>query len=61
MGDFNVKPIRDNESRMKFYSRILEDLDAFNIMFKEGMIENRNDRIGAEQEITVVDHDILNQ
>ncbi len=55
MGDFNVKPIRDNESRTQFYSRILEDIDAFSIMFKEGMLENRDDRIGAEQEITIVD------
>ena len=55
MGDFKIKPIRNQETRNTVYQNILRDLEAFKLMLKEGMIESRGDRIGAEQEICIVD------
>ena len=35
MGDFNVRAIKSNEERAKFYSAVLRDLEAFDLMLKE--------------------------
>ena len=55
MGDFHVKAIQSDRERSEFYRAMLRDLDAFDHMLKEGMIEQRSDMIGAEQEICIVD------
>ena len=55
MGDFNVKAIPNNEQRARFYRAILRDLDAFQFMLDEKIIEERSDMIGAEQEMWIVD------
>ena len=54
MGDFNVVPIRSEADRSAFYHDMLRDLRAFDYMLKEGLIEQRSDYIGAEQELCLV-------
>ena len=55
MGEFAVKAIKSNAERSAFYKYMLRDLEAFEIMLKENLIESRDDMIGAEQEICIVD------
>lgn len=55
MGDFNIKPIESDQQRAQFYHDILRDLEAFEYMLQNGLIEERSDMIGAEQEICIVD------
>lgn len=55
MGDFNVKPIRSERDRTDFYHAMLRDLRAFDYMLEEGLIEQRSDHIGAEQEMCLVE------
>ncbi len=55
MGDFNVKPIQNEQDRTLFYRAMLRDLEAFSYMLDKGMIEARSDYIGAEQELCIVD------
>lgn len=55
MGDFNVKPIANNRDRAEFYSKILRDLKCFESLLDQGIIEDRGDMIGAEQEMCLVD------
>lgn len=55
MGDFNVRPIRSEQERTDFYKAIFQDLRAFERMLHEGLIEQKSDTIGAEQEICLVD------
>ncbi|MEL7421705.1 MAG: CBS domain-containing protein [Bacteroidota bacterium] len=54
MGDFNVVPIRSESDRTAFYHDMLRDLRAFDYMLKEGLIEQRSDHIGAEQELCLI-------
>ena len=54
MGDFNVKGIRSEADRTRFYHSIQQDLKAFDFMLKNGLIEAKSDTIGAEQEICIV-------
>lgn len=55
MGDFNIKPIETDQQRAAFYHAILRDLEAFEFMLNEGIVEQKSDMIGAEQEICIVD------
>lgn len=55
MGDFHVKAINTNKERGEFYHAMLRDLEAFDYMLKEGMVEQKSDMIGAEQEMCIVD------
>jgi len=55
MGDFNIKPIESDQQRAQFYHAILRDLEAFDYMLENGLIEERSDMVGAEQEICIVD------
>ena len=45
MGDFKVQPILTEEERTNFYSAMLRDLEAFDYMLKEGIIEQSSDMI----------------
>lgn len=56
MGDFNIKSINTHEERSKFYHLVLRDLKAFDIMLKEGIVEQKSDTIGAEQELCLIDN-----
>lgn len=55
MGDFNIKPIESDQQRAQFYHDILRDLEAFDYMLQNNIIEQKSDTIGAEQEICIVD------
>jgi CBS domain-containing protein len=54
MGDFNIKAIESERDRVAFYQSMLRDLEAFEYMLDNKMIEGRSDMIGAEQEICIV-------
>lgn len=54
MGDFNVKPINNNTERAQFYASIIRDLEALQHMLEAGMIEQKSDMVGAEQELCIV-------
>ena len=56
MGDFRVNRIENDQQRSAFYHAMMRDLEAFDLMLREGMIENQSDTIGAEQELCLVDH-----
>ncbi|MDX1685945.1 MAG: CBS domain-containing protein [Saprospiraceae bacterium] len=55
MGDFNVKRITTDSDRVAFYQDVFRDLKAFESMLEQGIIEDRSDTIGAEQEMCIVE------
>ncbi len=55
MGSLNIRSLRSHAESREVYARILRDLDAFEQMYREGSFERRGDRIGAEQELCLVD------
>lgn len=55
MGDFNIKSINNHAERSEFYHLMLKDLKAFDILLKEGIVEQKSDTIGAEQELCLID------
>ncbi|MBK9257942.1 MAG: CBS domain-containing protein [Saprospiraceae bacterium] len=55
MGDFHIKEIKTKEERNEFYKQILTDLDVFDFMLENDLIDSGNSTIGAEQEITIID------
>ncbi|MCO6479504.1 MAG: CBS domain-containing protein [Phaeodactylibacter sp.] len=52
MGELSVKPAA--ESRNKFIKSLLQDIEALDRMLREGLFEKGKQRIGAEQEIFLV-------
>ncbi len=58
MGSFDVKPIQTPQERKVLMDALINDLDALDLMIKEGIIESSIQRIGAEQEICFVDKDL---
>ncbi len=58
MGSANVVPIKDTKSKNLFYQKIIDDLNAFEWMIENNVIEDRSDMIGAEQEICLVDNNM---
>jgi len=54
MGTLSVRPIL-NESRSLFTKQLLDDIKALDIMYNQGLFEKGHQRIGAEQEIALVD------
>lgn len=54
MGTQDISIATDPESRKKFLRYLLTDVEAFEKMLKEGMIESGKKRIGAEQEFCLV-------
>ena len=57
MGDFRVRTIKDIHDRRKMYQKVLEDVEAFEMMLKNDMFETGAPWIGAEQELCLVDKD----
>lgn len=55
MGDFSVRKIKNAADKAKMYHYILEDIRVFNQMIKDGHIESGPPKIGAEQELCLVD------
>ena len=57
MGAEKVAIIKDKDLRMKATAHLLRDLKALEIMLEKGMFETELQRIGAEQEISLVGED----
>lgn len=55
MGDFHIKAIGSIEERNDFYRQIFTDLKVFDYMIEHGLIDNGDNTIGAEQELTIID------
>lgn len=55
MGDFNVNSYRDEDQLRLFTKALLRDMQALDHMIKHDMFENDRQRIGAEQEMFLVD------
>lgn len=55
MGEHHVKQRLDTTELREFSRRLLDDLFALRTMLKRGMIESGVRRIGAEQEMFLVD------
>jgi hypothetical protein len=55
MGEMNISRAQNEKQRRQFMRALLNDLRALEIMTEEGMIESGVTRIGAEQEMFIVD------
>ncbi|MFS4416194.1 CBS domain-containing protein [Maribacter sp. 2307ULW6-5] len=55
MGELNVSSAKDHLSRMDFIQHLVRDVDALELMLQKQMFEDDVVRIGAEQEICLVD------
>ncbi|RMH68585.1 MAG: CBS domain-containing protein [Gemmatimonadetes bacterium] len=56
MGDHNIKTSSENQEGLRDFTRaLLEDVRAFEYMLNAGLIESDVHRIGAEQELFLVD------
>ncbi len=55
MGDFNVKKAIQGKSLQTFTERLLNDVQALEKMIDEGWFTCKENRIGAEQELCIVD------
>ncbi len=57
MGDLSVKAIQSLAARHSFLRHLLDDVEAMDQMIQKGMFESAPIRIGAEQELCVVEPD----
>ncbi|MHC4822683.1 MAG: CBS domain-containing protein [Planctomycetota bacterium] len=55
MGEFNVTSYRDEDQLRHFTKALLRDMQALEKMIEEGTLETDRQRIGAEQEMFLVD------
>jgi len=55
MGDFKVKMARSKKELKKFTKNLLKDVQAFETMLENGWFEKGVKKIGAEQELCLVD------
>lgn len=55
MGSQSVKPITNKSERKEFINHLLNDVEALDMMIKSDAFEKGIQRIGAEQELCVVD------
>ena len=55
MGDFSVRKIKGSQDKKRMYHHAINDIEAFELMLKEKMFDNGPAKIGAEQELCVVD------
>lgn len=57
MGEHQIKYELEGESLYRFVKSLLRDLQALEKLIKDGLIESGKDRLGAEQEIFLVDNE----
>lgn len=57
MGDHNVEEF-DQQKSQAFMKAVLNDLRALAFMLESGLVESGNKRIGAEQEMFLIDRDL---
>ncbi|MGH1366610.1 MAG: CBS domain-containing protein [Calditrichia bacterium] len=55
MGNLNVEAAFDSKKSRYFLQDVLNDLEALNILISEGYLETGIQRIGAEQELCLID------
>ena len=55
MGEMNISRERSDKLNRRFMRAVLNDLSALDIMINNGLIESGVTRIGAEQEMFLVD------
>lgn len=58
MGDFNIRPIRDDRDRATMYRKAIKDIKAFEQLIAEGKIDKSAAKIGLEQEICIVNTEL---
>ena len=54
MGEQNVEEIDDESTRHSFMRALLEEVQALELMLERGMVESGKRRIGAEQEMFII-------
>ena len=54
MGDFRIKAIYSREERNAFYHQIFKDLEVFEYLLDNNLIDPGDKTIGAEQELTII-------
>jgi negative regulator of genetic competence, sporulation and motility len=54
MGDFAVKPLENQAQYKEFFLHLLNEVDIMDQMVAEGMFETGIQRIGTEQELSLV-------
>lgn len=57
MGSLSVKSTENINDRGKYLLQVLEDIKAMDIMLVEGLFEKGKQRIGAEQELCLIDEE----
>ncbi len=55
MGEQKVSIVQGEKAKKKFIDHLLKDIEALELMLENGMIESGVTRIGAEQEVCLVD------
>ncbi|MEP1097031.1 MAG: CBS domain-containing protein [Cyclobacteriaceae bacterium] len=58
MGSLDIKAVQTPEERKVLMDTLIQDIDALDLMIKEGLIESDIQRIGAEQEVCFVDKNV---
>ncbi len=54
MGELKIKKLTGRASKIAYIEQLLTDLEALEVMLKNGMFEKDTIRIGAEQEFCLV-------
>lgn len=55
MGELSVKSLQSLSDRNHYLLEVLHDIEALDIMLREGLFEKGKQRIGAEQELCLID------
>ena len=56
MGDFRVRKINNAEDKHRMYQYALRDIEALDFMLHQNMFDSSHPKIGAEQELCLVDN-----
>ena len=59
MGDLSVQSIQSEETRQRFMQLLIREVEAMDLMIRERAFEKDIQRIGAEQEMCLIDEDYL--
>ncbi len=58
MGEHAITQFSDSNQKRIFTKRLLNDIRALDYMLEHNMIERKTSRIGAEQELVLLDHEL---
>jgi len=61
MGELKVIKLTNKEDKANYIHQLIKDIEALDIMIRDGMIEKSPIRIGAEQEFCLVNNEFLPQ